>query len=129
MLLRTPADASLSDEAKLDYAAGAVLRDGLEQRRPAPEVLSPSGWLDTAEALPALSRADQSRYDKLIATAKQAAMPEAQAAKDVWTTEHVRACTSKALRVARTTSRRKCVHQNRQTLPCRAFFGAISKSS
>lgn len=97
MLLRTPADATLKEDAKLDYAGGPVLRDGLEQRRPAPEVLGFGGWLDTSVALPDLTPAEVACYDKLVATAKQVALPESQAAKAAWTAEHVRASTSKAL--------------------------------
>ena len=96
MLKRTPADETFGEDARLDYAGGPVLCDGLEQHRPAPEVLCDGGWLDTAVALPDLSAAEEHRYEQMVAEAKRAAAPEAEAARERATVEHARNHADKA---------------------------------
>ncbi|MFT3850472.1 MAG: hypothetical protein QM739_17880 [Propionivibrio sp.] len=97
LLHRTIADASLADEVHLDYAGGAVLRDGLEQRRPAPEVISRGGWLDTALALPDLKPDEESAYQRLVCEAERAAAPEAEIVKQRWVQERAKDHATKAV--------------------------------
>lgn len=91
LLRRTLADATLSEDARLDFVGGAVLRDGLQQRRHAPEILSRGGWLDTAVALPDLTASEEHEYLQALDRAERAAMPEAQEVRDRWVAEHGRA--------------------------------------
>lgn len=84
LLKRTIADESFGQDARLDYAGGAVCLDGLEQRRPAPDVLNRDGWLDTVAALPDLSPEEEVRYQQIVAAAEAAAKPEAEIVKAEW---------------------------------------------
>ena len=90
LLERTLADESLGQPDRLDYIGGAVLRDGLSQRRPAPLVRGGVEWLDTTKALPDLSAADEAKCASVIAAAKRAAQPEADMKRAAWCDERAR---------------------------------------
>ncbi len=75
MLLRTVIDESVFKAERIDFAAGAVCADGLEQRLPFP-VLTKGGVLDTTKTID-LSDDELALGKKLVADAKQAQEPEA----------------------------------------------------
>ena len=83
-LLRTIFDLSMFQPARLDFIGGAVCEPPLEQRRGAPQVLSRGAWIDSREALPSLTVAEEIHYARLVEDAKTEAEPEAQKAKDCW---------------------------------------------
>lgn len=89
LLVRNIFDASMWQAARLDFAAGAICRDGIEQRRGSPEVLSRGGLLDTRAALPDLDKDQESEYQRLVSEAKVAKRSTATQIKDAWITQRV----------------------------------------
>jgi len=90
LLRRTLVDASVFQPERLDFAGGAAVAAPLEQRMPAPKVFNPDGPpLDTKNAIPSLSEAEEAAYAALVKAARQAARPEAELAKGEWIHEQV----------------------------------------
>ena len=72
-LERTIFDQAVFSPERLDFVAGAVCRDGLEQRLPDP-VYTPGNVLDTS-LLPDLTEEEETQYQRLIEQAKEKARP------------------------------------------------------
>lgn len=73
LLERTLVDLLVGSPERLDFVAGAVCRDGLEQRLPAPSVHD-GEMLDTT-SLPDLSAKEEQQYQKIVAALKAQAKP------------------------------------------------------
>lgn len=73
MLLRTLADLLVARAERLVFVAGAVCRDGLEQRLPPPTVVD-GEMLDTS-TLPDLTAAEEQQYQEIVAALKELAKP------------------------------------------------------
>jgi putative DNA primase/helicase len=73
LLERTLVDLMVGSPERLDFVAGAVCRDGLEQRLPAPTVHD-GEMLDTS-TLPDLSPEEEQQYQKIVAALKVQAKP------------------------------------------------------
>ena len=73
--------------ARLDFAAGAICHDGIEQRRGDPEVLLDGGHWDTHAALPNLTKEEQACYEVLVSEAKAHKQGEAEAIRNQWLVE------------------------------------------
>jgi hypothetical protein len=86
LLPRSLFDSAMGDAGgRLDFApAGAVCRDGLEQRRGAPTVFADGTPLDTRATLPDLSPAEEAEVCALIEAAKLRAQPAAEAKRAAW---------------------------------------------
>ncbi len=74
LLIRTLVDLSVGSPERLDFVAGAVCEDGLEQRLPAP-YHHPGGLLDTTTLLD-LTDAEEEKYNKVIQELKDKAKPQ-----------------------------------------------------
>lgn len=72
-LIRTIFDTFVFSPERLDFVAGAVCRDGLIQRRPAPEYID-GGVLDT-HLLNDLTDEEQDKYEQLVENAKAENQP------------------------------------------------------
>lgn len=85
-LERCLVDPCVWQPSRLDYAAGAVCMDGLEQRRPAHELVNPQGLpsIDTRAAFPDLSAEEEADFRKIVAEAKAATQAEAEATREAW---------------------------------------------
>ncbi len=82
MLLRTLVDLTVGSPERLDFVSGAVCRDGLTQKRPAP-VLCEGDLLDTV-SFDELSDAEEDEYKKAVAEAKTLATPEQDRVKTAY---------------------------------------------
>ena len=83
LLMRSPLDASVAQSAKLDFAAGAICKDGLEQRRGDPIIVEPKTTdqhLDTIKYIKGPSSKAVTRANK--EAARTAAEPDAKAARE-----------------------------------------------
>ena len=82
-------DAAMFQPARLDFIAGSVCRDGLEQRRGLPVVLSEGKWLDTRAAMSDLTADENARVVAAIDDAKAKAEPPAAAARAAWVASRI----------------------------------------
>jgi hypothetical protein len=90
MLPRTIIDASVWQAERLDFVAGAHCEPPLEQRRPDAVALNPDAEpLDTCEALPDLTLAEEESFRNIVAELKTQAMPEAKERQEEWISERV----------------------------------------
>jgi hypothetical protein len=78
-LERTIYDQFVMSPERLDFVAGAVCRDGLEQRLPDPVYVA-GGALDTT-LLPSLSKSEEAEFERLVEQAKQSTQAEADAVR------------------------------------------------
>ena len=97
MLPRTVVDASVHQLARLIFSAGAVVSAPLEQRRPAPLILSEGPPLDSRQALPDLSAEEESRYSLTLETLKAKAEPQAQTVRAEWRIAHEKSAVKQAV--------------------------------
>ena len=79
MLLRTVIDESVFKAERIDFAAGAVCTDGLDQRLPLP-VFSGGGFLDTTQSID-LTDDELASGKQMVAKVKNASEPEAALVK------------------------------------------------
>jgi hypothetical protein len=90
MLERTLADKSLFGATHLDYIAGSICHDPLEQRRPYPKV-NEGQALDTANALPNLTDADEVQLKAEKTKARELMRGDALLKRDQYTDDRARA--------------------------------------
>ena len=81
-LVRGPIDESVFNGERLDFVGEPVVGDGLELTKPEP-VFVPGGWLDT-RTLPDLTDEEKTRFDWLVAKAKDAVYAPAQDKRREW---------------------------------------------
>ena len=88
-LVRSLFDSTMGDAGgHLDFApAGAICRDGLEQRRGLPTAFADGVVLDTAATLPDLAAREEGEYSALIEAAKTRAAPLALQKKQTYLAE------------------------------------------
>lgn len=88
LLERTIVDSSVWQTNRIDFAAGAVCADGVEQRRGAPEliegILGTDWYLDTESVIPDLSDDEKIAAEQAKTIAKREARPAAERAKESW---------------------------------------------
>lgn len=90
MLVRGLIDDVVWHPERLDFAGGAHCEPPLEQRRPSPKVYRPDGSpLDTRQALPDLSLAEEADHQKLVEEAKRSMKPQAHKVRGKWVEEQV----------------------------------------
>ena len=87
-LVRGLVDAAVFQPERLDYAAGATCEPPLEQRW-TPTQTHEGALLDTQAALPCLTKAERTKYDRLVAEAKAAKADELSAARAAWIEKRV----------------------------------------
>lgn len=83
-LLRTVFDEAMYENARLDFAGGAVCEEPLTQNRGVPENVGGQEFLDTAKAFPDLSADEAMIVDRLKKDAKDKALPESLRLKSLW---------------------------------------------
>lgn len=83
LLSRTIIDLSVGSPDRLDFVAGAVCKDGLEQRLPEPEY-KPGALLDI-QALQDLTEEEETQYQRLVEQVKE----KAGSAQETVRTEYV----------------------------------------
>jgi hypothetical protein len=90
-LCRSIIDQSVYQPERLDFAAGAHCDPPLRQERGLPVVIPGivQGFLNTREALPALSSQEGVRFKKLMDDAKRAVEEEALAVREQWLSERL----------------------------------------
>jgi P4 family phage/plasmid primase-like protien len=79
VLIRSPVDLLVASPERLDFVAGAVCDNGLEQRLPDP-VYHPGGLLDT-EALHDLTPEEDKAYQEIIQQLKEKGAPDQERVK------------------------------------------------
>jgi hypothetical protein len=86
MLERTLVDASVWQASRLDFAAGAEMGRGLEQRRGDPVIVHPEGAvaIDSTRAIPDLSSEERTRLAALIADARHGVSRQAEEMRSSW---------------------------------------------
>jgi len=89
ILPRTLFDESVHQPARLDFIGGAVCRPPLTQQRGTPVLMGGHDWLDTRQAFPPLTEAEEATVKRLQADAREVAQPAAAAARAVWLETHV----------------------------------------
>ncbi|WP_171233999.1 hypothetical protein [Ruegeria sp. HKCCA6837] len=89
-LIRTTLDPCMYQASRLDYAAGAVCGEGLEQRRPDAFLINEGlAIADTRRVFPNLTHAEERRYQALIAQARRQTLDAAVAQREVWADERL----------------------------------------
>lgn len=87
-LERTPVDANVWQTNRIDFAAGAICEDGIEQRRGKPRLINGTAGrtyrLNTLDALPDLTDDEAKSASLAKSIARRAAKPLADAAKEHW---------------------------------------------
>lgn len=99
MLLRSVFDAAMWQPARLDFAAGAICHDGIEQQRGNPEILNSGGLLDSAAALPDLTMEQQDAFEKCVAEAKAAHQIEADTVRHAYLAAHGKVIHARMIKV------------------------------
>ncbi|MDB6179627.1 hypothetical protein PAF17_19370 [Paracoccus sp. Z330] len=86
LLERCILDSSVWQPERLDFAAGAVCGEGLEQRRGEPVLLNPDRLpvADTRGLFPPLNRDEARAFDLIKTRAKAAKMTAAEAQRAIW---------------------------------------------
>lgn len=85
LLVRGPIDAAVWKGEHLDFAGGAYCQTPLEQHRPAPEAFNNDApFLNTRQALPDLSAAEEAEFQRIVNTAKAGMKPEADRVREAW---------------------------------------------
>jgi hypothetical protein len=89
-LLRSTLDANVYQSNRLDFAGGAACKAPLEQRRGEPVIIPGKvQFIDTLKAIPDPDPETVARAQENMAKAKDAARPEADAAKELWIDDQV----------------------------------------
>ncbi|WP_243438982.1 hypothetical protein [Fundidesulfovibrio soli] len=90
ILNRTIIDAAVFQPERLDFAAGARCVPPLAQDRPDPEVFNNEATpLNTVEAIPDLTSAEQVELKALVAAAREEVAEEARSARGKWAAERL----------------------------------------
>ena len=87
MLGRTIVDLVVASPERLDFVAGAVCRDGLKQRLPAPHLNS--GTLLDTSLLPDLTDDEKTKHDGIVAELKKKAQPTQTSIRKLYIDEEV----------------------------------------
>ncbi|VBB42841.1 conserved hypothetical protein [uncultured Desulfatiglans sp.] len=92
LLIRGLLDDAVFQPERLDFCGGAACKPPLEQRRPAPKVFNADAEpLDTRQAIPSLTLAEQAEFRRLVDEARNAARPEAEKVQAEWIDRRVEA--------------------------------------
>lgn len=92
LLVRGLLDDAVWQPERLDFCGGAACKPPLEQRRPAPQVFNADAKpLDTRQAMPSLTLAEQAQFRALVDEARKAARPEAERVQGKWIDQRVEA--------------------------------------
>jgi hypothetical protein len=94
LLMRSVFDGAVWQSNRIDFAAGAMCGPGLEQRRGKPKLLwvrEPFVFLETREAIPALTKEEADRALVNQANSKVQLASQAEQAKDAWVNDRVKA--------------------------------------
>lgn len=83
-LLRTIFDEAMYENARLDFAGGAVCEEPLTQNRGVPENVGGPEFLDTSKAFADLSADEAAIVERLKKDAKDKALPESMRLKALW---------------------------------------------
>jgi len=90
ILYRTIIDAAVFQPERLDFAAGARCIAPLAQDRPEPEVFNnDAAPLNTVEAIPDLTLAEQAKLKALMAAARDEVAEEARVVREAWAAERL----------------------------------------
>lgn len=103
--LATIFDITMYENARLDFAGGAVCEEPLTQNRGVPENVGGSEFLNTALAFKDLSADEAAIVDKLKKDAKDKAMPESVRLKAVWRANRVPVLRDKLMQNDKTLSK------------------------
>lgn len=125
LLTRSLFDSAMGEAARLDFApAGAVCRDGLEQRRGPPQVLADGVPLDTPATLRDLTAAEAAEVEALIAAAKLKAQPEAEQRRAAWLVEREQVAAVEAVKTGNDPEEaRRTVRRNHEALLSGVLLG------
>lgn len=85
MLTRTLADATVWQPNRIDYCAPPACDAPLVSRKPAPELVGDAdAYLDSRQAIPSLSEAEEATYEQMVAAAREASRDIARAVQDAY---------------------------------------------
>lgn len=85
MLTRTLADAAVWQPNRIDYCAPPACDAPLVSRKPSPELLGDANaYLDSLQAIPLLSDAEEATFDQMVAAAREASRDIARAVQDAY---------------------------------------------
>ena len=95
LLERTLVDASVFEQERLDFAAGAACVPPLEQRRGAPQILCEGPFLDSLTCILKLTEAEAKEVEKIKRGLKNAAKSKADQIKAFWVENNASALEAK----------------------------------
>lgn len=82
LLVRGPVDSTVFSPERLDFVAGALLKDGLKQGDLTPEYLNGAPYIDTRLALPDLTEEENAEYNQRVRDAKAAKARESESVRE-----------------------------------------------